>query len=129
MLPSLILCTGLLTLPAALAAQEKIAPPGSYAAVCSRILPLEDYIRELVEKGREGRATMREFSDFTDALWVLGFSPDTRRTVDADDLDALLTAAEHVALLPHEDTQAKVDAMWRALHSFAEKYHCDIRRS
>lgn len=92
-------------------ALEPLTPPGNTKGVCEAMLPVLKSATRL----KDGAGS----SGYFDALIALGFSVETRLTVDADDLDPLWSAGETVPVAGQEPLRA-------ALTAFARKYRCKI---
>ncbi len=119
-----------LVLPHPAAALEPLAGPGNYAAVCEKLGRVAVRAEAMVEAARVDKDAHARLGDYTDALMSMAFDAGTRATVDADDLDELLTTGEYVALIPEGfsgDSQA--EALWNHLDQFARKYRCKITRT
>ena len=124
---------GLLFATAVLATQGQaltpLAGPEEYGAVCDALGRLATRAEEMVEAAQARTDVRAEMNAYTDALMSLGFSAETRATVDADDLDPLLGAGEGIALTPGLPIGAGEDAgLWAALDDFAKTYRCKIIR-
>lgn len=108
-------------------ALEPLAGPDNYAGVCAAIGPVWHAAEDLADEAWAGRDVIGPLARYTDALVALGFSPATRATVDADDLDTLLTAGEMAALVPVSPHPKGPGApLFAALRDFAGKYRCRI---
>ena len=124
---SVLCAAALLTSPGQ--ALTPLAGPGAHGEVCAELGRVATAAEEMVDAARASTDVQSEMKAYTEALLSLGFSAETRQTVDADDLDPLLGAGEAIALTPGLPIGAGEDAgLWAALGDFAKKYRCKIIR-
>ena len=110
--------------PLQAAAVEPLAGPENYQAVCKFLQPVASHSEALVQ----GDGSPFELSQgWMFRLHDLAFSAETRNTVDADDLDPLIGAAEAVQFMSNTMDIARRREMIRpAIEAFGRKYRCRI---
>ena len=111
-----IMCSaiGVAVLATPAQALEPLSPAGSYGNVCAALQRVANAADALA-----GSDAHENLTAYTNALIGLGFSAETRLTVDADDLDPLFTAGEVVGYQGAE-------GLTNAIKEFAGRYRCRV---
>ena len=104
---------------------EPVADAGNFAGVCRMLQPVASASDALVEG--DGSPYDLHVKWYL-GLYDLAFSAETRNTVDADDLDPLVSAGESVLFMSNTfDTDRRRQMIRPAVEDFGRKYKCRIK--